>query len=208
DAGSLHDVPMQGFAAQIEEAVFEPNILRIVRLAENGQRQFLRHRQHLDLLRKDLDLASLEIRVDGFLRTRLHLAVHPDHPLAADLLRHLERRRIRVGDDLGHAVVIAQVDEEKPTMIADAVDPAGEANVLAGVGLSQLSAGVAAIAVHGGLLPIKGYGAAGFGNPAAKSAGKANAGSGLSRRWRNGGPALGPQRAYALTKTLPAGMER
>jgi hypothetical protein len=36
----------------------------------------------------------------------------------------LKRRRIRIGDDLGHAVVIAQVDEQHAAMVAHAVHPA------------------------------------------------------------------------------------
>ena len=63
DTGPFDDVRMQRLAAQVEEAVFEANVLRIVGLAEHRQRQFLRRRQHLDLAGIDLDLAGRHVRV-------------------------------------------------------------------------------------------------------------------------------------------------
>jgi hypothetical protein len=41
-------------------------------------------------------------------------------------LGDLEGGRIRVGDDLGHAVMVAQVDEQHAAMVAHAVHPARE----------------------------------------------------------------------------------
>ena len=44
--------------------------------------------------------------------------------------------------------MVAQIDEEQSAMVADTMDPAGEANGLAHFRFSQLCAGVAAIAMH------------------------------------------------------------
>ena len=63
DRDAAHDVAVQRLAAQIEEAVFEPRVLRIIRLAENRQRQLRRLRKNLDLAREDLDLAGRQIGV-------------------------------------------------------------------------------------------------------------------------------------------------
>ena len=52
--------------------------------------------------------------------------VDADHPFAAHLLGRREGRRIGIGDYLRQAVVVAQVDEQHPAMVADAVDPAGK----------------------------------------------------------------------------------
>ena len=61
DLGALHDVLVQRLAAQVEEAVLQPDVLGIVRLAEHRQRQFLGRRQHLDLAREKLDLAGRQV---------------------------------------------------------------------------------------------------------------------------------------------------
>jgi hypothetical protein len=56
----------------------------------------------------------LTVSSDAF----LDLTVDADHPFAAHGLGGLEGGRIRVGDDLGQAVVIAQVDEQHAAMVA------------------------------------------------------------------------------------------
>ena len=53
-----------------------------------------------------------------------------------------------IGDDLGNAVMVAQVDEEQPAMVADAMDPARQADGLPDFRFPQLCAGVAAVTVH------------------------------------------------------------
>ena len=60
----------------------------------------------------------------------------------------LNAAEIRVGHQLGEAVMVAQVDEEEPAVIADAMAPAGQAHVLSDVGFPQVAAGVGAITVH------------------------------------------------------------
>ena len=81
-------------------------------------------------------------------RTRLDLAIDANDPFAAHRLGGLEGWRIRIGDDLGDAVMVAKIDKQQAAMVADAVDPAGEAHSLPDFRLSQLCAGVTAIAVH------------------------------------------------------------
>ena len=46
------------------------------------------------------------------------------------------------------AVMVAQVDEQQPAMVARAVHPAGEPGALADIGLAQLAAGMGAVGVH------------------------------------------------------------
>src|SRR5262249_47463969 len=102
------------------------------------------------LARVDLDLAGRQVRVDGALRARAHLAVEAHHPLGMQLLGCFERRRIRVHHHLGDAVVVAQVDEQHAAMVADAMAPAREANLPADVARAKRAAGVGAVTVHGG----------------------------------------------------------
>ena len=57
----------------------------------------------------------------------------------------LEERARGIDHALGDAVVVAQVDEQQVAVVALAVDPAGEADRLAGVGEAQRAAGMGAI---------------------------------------------------------------
>ena len=63
DGEPLHDVGVQRLAAQIQEAVREAQVLRIVGLAEHRDGQLLGRRQHLDLGGEHLDLARRQLGV-------------------------------------------------------------------------------------------------------------------------------------------------
>ena len=60
-----HDVAVEALAPQIEEAVAQADVLGILDIAEDGQRQFLRFRQNFDLAGEDLDEAGRQIAVLG-----------------------------------------------------------------------------------------------------------------------------------------------
>jgi len=147
--GAGDDVLVQRLAAQVEEAVFEPHVLGIIRLAEHRQRQFLRRREDFDLLGEDFDLAGGKIGVDGVGHALLDHAIDADHPFAAHLFGSLEGGRIRIGHHLGEAVMVAQVDEQQAAMVAHAVHPAGNPDGGAGVILAERGAGVGTVAMHG-----------------------------------------------------------
>ena len=49
---------------------------------------------------------------------------------------------------LRQPVVVAEIDEEQPAMVADAMHPARKAHGLADIAGAKLAAGLAAIAVH------------------------------------------------------------
>ena len=61
-----------------------------------------------------------------------------------------EGRTVAVGQNLSHAVMVAQVDEQHAAVVADAVAPAGKPGGFTDVLGAQGAAGVGAIAVHGG----------------------------------------------------------
>jgi hypothetical protein len=125
DLPALDDVLVQLVAAKIEEAVLKPDIFRIFLLAEYRHGQFCRGPKHLDLGGVDLDKPRCQLRVLGAGGTLAQFAVDPHHPFRTQLFRHLERRRIRVGNALRQAVMIAQIDEQNTAMVANAMAPAG-----------------------------------------------------------------------------------
>src|SRR5262249_44391126 len=148
DLAALDDVGMQPLAPQVEEAIFEPDVLGILLLAEHRHRQFGGLAQHLDVADEDLDRAGRQVWVVGAAGPPPHLAVERPDPWAAQLLGWLEGRTVGVGDTLRDAVMVAQVDEQGPAMITDAVAPAGQPRLLPDIAIAKRAAGLSAVAVH------------------------------------------------------------
>ena len=144
-----HDIGVQPIAAQIEEAIFQADVFGIISLAGNRHRQLIGGGLDSDVLRAHLDLAGGQPGID---RTRLaqhHLAGDGDDRFHPDAIKHRKGRRRRAGNDLGDAMVVAQIDEQHAAMVALAVNPARQLDGLAGIGAAQLGAIVGAIGVHG-----------------------------------------------------------
>ena len=60
----------------------------------------------------------------------------------------LNAAEFRIGHQLRDAVMVAQVDEEEPAVIANAMAPARQAHVLSDVGFPQVAAAMGAITMH------------------------------------------------------------
>ena len=133
---------MQMIAAQVEKPVFETNLFRIVLLAEHRHRQFAGGPEHLDLVDVDFDLAGRQVRVLGTGRAPADLAVNADHPLRAQRLGELERLAVGIGHDLREPIVIAQIDEQHPAMVADAMAPARQPDGGADIAVAKRAAGM------------------------------------------------------------------
>ena len=143
---------MQTLAAQIEEAVFEARILGIFEIAEHRQRQLGGHRFDLDLLDADLDLTGRKLAVDRVITARHDRAGDRHHPFRAAAIRIGECGGIRLHHALGDAVMVAQVQEHQPAMVAAAIDPARQPDALSDGILAQLATIMGAIGVHAGSL--------------------------------------------------------
>ena len=149
DRAAGHDVLVQLLAAQIEEAVFQPDVLGILLLAEHRQRQLGGGAQHLDVGDVKLDLAGRQLGIVGALGAAADLALHAHDPFRAQLLGEAERLGIGIDDALGDAVMVAQVDEQHATMVADAMAPAGQPDRLSDVAVAERAAGMGPVAMHG-----------------------------------------------------------
>jgi hypothetical protein len=132
-----------------EEAVLEAGILGIFEIAEDRQRQLGRRTEHLDPCREDLDRTGRQVGVLGAGETGLDLAVDAHDPFRAQRLGIGKGRRIGIDHHLRHAVMVAQVDEEHAAMVADAVAPAGQADILADVAVTERATGMGTIAMQG-----------------------------------------------------------
>jgi len=156
---------MQRFAPQIEEAVFQPHVFGVRLFVSDWQREFFRCTLHRDLARIDLNFAGGEARVHCLGRTRLDLAFDRHNRFHPQPVKHRQRGRIRIDNDLGNAVMIAQIDEQQPAKIALSVNPARQADGLPHVIRRKLCASMRAVEVHLNSCPVRGYDARAPGQP-------------------------------------------
>ena len=110
-SAAQHDVSVQALAAQIEETIFEPDLFRIFLLTKDRHGEFAGRPEHFDIGREDLDRASRQTGILRIGRPLADPAVDPHDPFGPQRLHLPKYRRIRIGDDLGDAVMVAQVDE-------------------------------------------------------------------------------------------------
>ena len=136
-------------AADIEVAVAQADVLAGLDVVLDLEGRGLRGVEDLDMRDQDLDLARRELGIGLALGTLAHHAGDLDGPLGANGLGGVERRAagvLGVEGDLGHAVAVAQVDEDETAVVAAAPHPTGEGDLLADMLGAQLVAGVR---VHG-----------------------------------------------------------
>src|SRR3546814_4034962 len=74
-----------------------------------------------------------------------------DLALGAEPLDHFEHRAVDLGDDLDHAVMVAQIDEDEVAVIALAMYPTRDTDGFPGAVRAKLAAGMGAIGVHDGI---------------------------------------------------------
>ena len=148
DGAAEHQIPLLLLPPQVEEAVAQAQILGEVLFARHLDRQHFRGGLHRDLAHAQLDLPGRELRVHrpGF--PRHDFPGHRHHAFGADRIEGLEARRALRHDALGQAVMIAQIDEQQPAMVALAVHPAGKPDGLARIGGTKGAAGMGAVGVH------------------------------------------------------------
>ena len=136
------------FAPDIEIAVAQAERLvdRGIRLVDVERRR-LRLGQDLERASPELDRAGLEAWVLGPGQPLGDGPLHRHDELAPDAARDRVGGRClgRVDDDLGEAMPVAQVEEDELAMVASPMDPARQPRRLAGVGRTELPAGVTAV---------------------------------------------------------------
>ena len=115
---------MQCFAAQIEEAVFQAGFFWIFLLTSDWQRQFFRLAEHNDIAGENFDLTRGQICVHGGGTARLYIAINGDNAFKAQCFEDGQCGAVAIGNNLRHAVMIAQIDEQNAAMVALTMDPA------------------------------------------------------------------------------------
>src|SRR5262249_15158912 len=134
-------------AAQVEITILQPQVFigQLIggefRHGEGRRRAAV---EDLHLVCPDLDLARTKL---GVLLAGKPMNDGPfdgDDPFAAQLARGVEQflAALRLENDLGDAVAVAEIDEHEQILIAAGVDPPVENDGFADVGFAQLAAGV------------------------------------------------------------------
>ncbi len=124
---------MQPVPAQIEESIFEADILRVFGLAKYRQWQLLGLRQYLQRGDTDLNIACWQFGIDRFLRTRIDAPVHTDHPLRVQDLGFGEFWILGLYHALGQTVVITQVNKQQSPVVTHTMHPSRKTHFRANI---------------------------------------------------------------------------
>jgi hypothetical protein len=133
-------VLLHAWAAQIEIAVFEPQIFVHAFINVDRKRRHARAIQDFEALDRDLDVTRRQARILGAGRAASNGAAHAKHVFVAQVLRFREAGVLRIEDDLRNPLVVANVDEDQASMVAAPIDPAVELDLPAFVGGAQHAA--------------------------------------------------------------------
>ncbi len=134
------EIALHARAPQIEIAVLQPQIFVDGLVAVDGKGWHLRAVEDLERVGGDLDVAGRQPRILRSRGTPAHGAGDAQHVFVAQVLGFGKSRVLRIEDDLGHALAIAQVDEDQAAVVAAPIDPACELHGLAGIAGAQRSA--------------------------------------------------------------------
>ena len=122
--GAEHDVGVDLFPAQVEVAVGQAQVFVDVVVGIDLQRHLLGCRLYLGVVDVDLDLAGGELVVHGLIIALHNATGQRDHRFEFDPAQGFIVRAALQHHALGDTVVIAQVDEQRASVLAAAVDPA------------------------------------------------------------------------------------
>ena len=125
---------LHGWAAQIQVAVLQPQLLAHLRVLVHGVGQGLGLGQHRQGRGRQLHLAGEEPGVVGAFVPQADLALHLHHALQVHALRLVEvllRQQPQVAHHLGHALPVLHVQEDHAAHVALDLHPAAQHGPLA-----------------------------------------------------------------------------
>ncbi len=152
--GAQHHVAMQFLTPQIQKPIGQPGFLGIIHIAKHRHRQLIRGPEHRHAGCINLNLARRQLGIGQRGFPRLDPPLDGNHPLRPQPLNPGKSRRVAVRQHLRNSVMIAQIKEQHPTMIAHPMHPSGKTHRLAHIGAAKSVTFMAAIGVHH--LPLHG----------------------------------------------------
>ena len=115
--------------AQIEIPVFHPQVFVDGVVGVDAERRHLRTIENLQFVDADLDVAGSEPRVFGARGAAPYGAAQAQNVFVTQVLGIVEARVLRIENDLGNSLVVAQVDEDQSAVVAPPIDPTVELDV-------------------------------------------------------------------------------
>ena len=141
---------MDALAPQIEKPVAEAGFLAIILVRIDLQRQGFRRAQHLDLANDQFDLAGRQVGINRLVATLDHIAGHADHGFQPNRFQNGENRAGNIDNALGEPKMIPKIDKQQISVIALAVDPAGNPGGRTGIVDFQRVAVMGSVSMHFG----------------------------------------------------------
>ena len=151
DLGPQHHVAVGLVAPQVDEAVFEADVLGEAFVAGNLHGQDLGGGLDDQVRDLEFDFARGQAWVDGAGFAHHDLAGDGDDAFRADSFSRGEGRGAGGEYALRQAIMIAQVDEQQAAVVSLGMHPSRKAGDLARIGGAEGTGGVGAIGVHGGV---------------------------------------------------------
>ncbi len=148
DFAAEDDVFLEFLAAQVEETVFQAHGFRSHVVFGDLERNDFGFAEDFHFIGGQFDFAGGDFGVDVFRAALDDAAAERDHAFHAPAFEGLVERLFRVDDDLGNAVMVAQVDEDDAAVVAHAVDPAGQFYRFSDIAFTQFPAGMCSELTH------------------------------------------------------------
>jgi len=147
--GAEDDVALHFFAAEVEEAEAQAEVFVDGGGVVDREGECFGAGEDGQLGDMEFDGAGSEFGIDGIWGALNDRAGDGENTFVTEVGGGVEELGlIWVKDDLGDAVMIAEINEDDAAVIAAVMDPAGETDGLAGVSGAEFTAGMSAIAMH------------------------------------------------------------
>jgi len=132
--------------AEIEKPIAEAEILGNIMAFAKLEGQRVRPGQDLELMNVDFDLARGQIGIDRAFEAMIDDALHSYDVLGADGLGQAVGlgMGLRVENQLGDALSVAEIDENDTSVVAIGISPASQSDRRADIGGSEFAAVMAA----------------------------------------------------------------
>ena len=132
-------------AAQVYEAVFEPQFFRRRVFGEDGHGHLFGFAQYVETFGDQFYFAGRQFWVDVFVGAVGYDAVERYYRFLCEVRDGFLERAVGIYDDLREAVVVSQVNKQYSAVVAAVVDPAADSYELADVFFPKFAACMRAV---------------------------------------------------------------
>jgi hypothetical protein len=133
DPGPENDVAVRHASPEVEVPIRKPQVLGRGIFRKDGKRREVGGSEHLEIPDGKFHLPGRKFLIHGIGRAPVHDAVETHHRLFGQVGQLPLKFPVGMNHHLREAVVVPQINEQHPAVVAPAVDPAGKARLKADV---------------------------------------------------------------------------